>query len=190
MESIARTCVTPPPPSHPTPPDCRLEDSKLRSDGRGSSTVTGWSLKQQQFVALMWKRFLYARRSRKGFFAQVRPPPHLPRRPLRAWTWAWPMQQDQGLDPGSGLGPGPGPAHRSAPGSRTWSWFWPLHQLLVLAQAPFPGPVSCCLPLQIVLPAVFVCIALVFSLIVPPFGKYPSLELQPWMYEDQVTFIR
>uniref|UniRef100_A0A3Q2YZG1 ATP binding cassette subfamily A member 1 n=1 Tax=Hippocampus comes TaxID=109280 RepID=A0A3Q2YZG1_HIPCM len=43
---------------------------------------------------------------------------------------------------------------------------------------------------QIVLPAVFVCIALVFSLIVPPFGKYPSLELQPWMYEDQVTFIR
>ncbi|KAK7916255.1 hypothetical protein WMY93_012016 [Mugilogobius chulae] len=63
------------------------------------------------FVALMWKRFLYARRSRKGFFAQI------------------------------------------------------------------------------VLPAVFVCIALVFSLIVPPFGKYPSLELQPWMYEDQVTFI-
>lgn len=44
--------------------------------------------------------------------------------------------------------------------------------------------------LQIVLPAVFVCIALVFSLIVPPFGKYPSLELQPWIYEDQVTFIR
>lgn len=44
--------------------------------------------------------------------------------------------------------------------------------------------------LQIILPAVFVCIALVFSLIVPPFGKYPSLELQPWMYEDQVTFIR
>lgn len=44
--------------------------------------------------------------------------------------------------------------------------------------------------LQIVLPAVFVCIALVFSLIVPPFGKYPPLELQPWMYEDQVTFVR
>lgn len=44
--------------------------------------------------------------------------------------------------------------------------------------------------MQIVLPAVFVCIALVFSLIVPPFGKYPSLALQPWMYEDQVTFIR
>lgn len=44
--------------------------------------------------------------------------------------------------------------------------------------------------LQIVLPAVFICIALIFSLIVPPFGKYPSLELQPWMYEDQVTFVR
>lgn len=43
---------------------------------------------------------------------------------------------------------------------------------------------------QIVLPAVFVCIALVFSLIVPPFGVYPSLELQPWMYQEQVTFIR
>uniref|UniRef100_A0A673AT76 P-type phospholipid transporter n=1 Tax=Sphaeramia orbicularis TaxID=375764 RepID=A0A673AT76_9TELE len=80
------------------------------SDGKGSFQVKGWSLKRQQFVALIWKRFLYARRSRKGFFAQI------------------------------------------------------------------------------VLPAVFVCIALVFSLIVPPFGKYPSLELQPWMYEDQVTF--
>uniref|UniRef100_A0A3B4AZ28 P-type phospholipid transporter n=1 Tax=Periophthalmus magnuspinnatus TaxID=409849 RepID=A0A3B4AZ28_9GOBI len=81
------------------------------TDGKGSYTEAGWALRRQQFVALMWKRFLYARRSRKGFFAQI------------------------------------------------------------------------------VLPAVFVCIALVFSLIVPPFGKYPSLELQPWMYEDQVTFI-
>ncbi|XP_040337106.1 uncharacterized protein LOC121034339 [Herpailurus yagouaroundi] len=43
---------------------------------------------------------------------------------------------------------------------------------------------------NIVLPAVFVCIALVFSLIVPPFGKYPSLELQPWMYNEQYTFVR
>ncbi|KAM6980899.1 phospholipid-transporting ATPase ABCA1b [Aplochiton taeniatus] len=80
-------------------------------DGKGSYQVKGWGLKRQQFVALMWKRYLYARRSRKGFFAQI------------------------------------------------------------------------------VLPAVFVCIALVFSLIVPPFGKYPSLELQPWMYEEQVSFI-
>lgn len=43
---------------------------------------------------------------------------------------------------------------------------------------------------QIVLPAIFVCIALVFSLIVPPFGKYPTLELHPWMYDEQTTFIR
>uniref|UniRef100_A0A671URS7 ATP-binding cassette, sub-family A (ABC1), member 1A n=1 Tax=Sparus aurata TaxID=8175 RepID=A0A671URS7_SPAAU len=42
---------------------------------------------------------------------------------------------------------------------------------------------------QIVLPAVFVCIALVFSLIVPPFGKYPSLALDPGMYGEQFTFI-
>uniref|UniRef100_A0A3B5A5W3 P-type phospholipid transporter n=1 Tax=Stegastes partitus TaxID=144197 RepID=A0A3B5A5W3_9TELE len=92
-------------------PECRETDWLNCTDGKGSYQVTGWSLKRQQFVALMWKRFLYARRSRKGFFAQI------------------------------------------------------------------------------VLPAVFVCIALVFSLIVPPFGKYPSVELQPWMYEDQVTFI-
>ncbi|XP_053284118.1 phospholipid-transporting ATPase ABCA1b [Pleuronectes platessa] len=92
-------------------PESRETDWLSCSEGKGSFQVRGWSLKRQQFVALLWKRFLNARRSRKGFFAQI------------------------------------------------------------------------------VLPAVFVCIALVFSLIVPPFGKYPSLELQPWMYEDQVTFI-
>ncbi|XP_070693444.1 phospholipid-transporting ATPase ABCA1b [Pempheris klunzingeri] len=91
-------------------PECK-ETDWLNCTGKGSYQVKAWSLRKQQFVALIWKRFLYARRSRKGFFAQI------------------------------------------------------------------------------VLPAVFVCIALVFSLIVPPFGKYPSLELQPWMYEDQVTFI-
>ncbi|XP_057217516.1 phospholipid-transporting ATPase ABCA1 isoform X1 [Triplophysa rosa] len=42
---------------------------------------------------------------------------------------------------------------------------------------------------QIVLPAFFVLIALLFSLIVPPFGKYPPLELQPWMYGEQFTFL-
>uniref|UniRef100_A0A3P9KJX1 ABC transporter domain-containing protein n=1 Tax=Oryzias latipes TaxID=8090 RepID=A0A3P9KJX1_ORYLA len=88
--------------------DCRETDWLSCTEGKGSYQVNGWSLRRQQFVALMWKRFLYAR-----------PPVRL----------------------------------------------------------------------SIVLPAVFVCIALVFSLIVPPFGKYPSLELQPWMYEDQVTFI-
>lgn len=48
---------------------------------------------------------------------------------------------------------------------------------------PIPAP-------QIVLPAVFVCIALLFSLIVPPFGKYPPLRLEPWMYGQQFTFFR
>uniref|UniRef100_A0A4W5NQN0 P-type phospholipid transporter n=1 Tax=Hucho hucho TaxID=62062 RepID=A0A4W5NQN0_9TELE len=92
-------------------PESRETDFLNGSDGKGSYQVKGWSLKRQQFVALIWKRFLYAQRSRKGFFAQI------------------------------------------------------------------------------VLPAVFVCVALVFSLIVPPFGKYPSLELQPWMYEEQSLFI-
>lgn len=92
-------------------PETRETDLLSGMDGKGSSQVKGWKLTQQQFVALLWKRFLIAKRSRKGFFAQI------------------------------------------------------------------------------VLPAVFVCIALLFSLIVPPFGKYPSLELQPWMYEDQYTFI-
>ncbi|TRZ04354.1 hypothetical protein DNTS_000477, partial [Danionella cerebrum] len=42
---------------------------------------------------------------------------------------------------------------------------------------------------QIVLPASFVLIALVFTMIVPPFGEYPSLTLTPWMYGPQFTFI-
>ncbi|KAF5917731.1 hypothetical protein HPG69_013568 [Diceros bicornis minor] len=92
-------------------PESRETDLLSGMDGKGSSQVKGWKLTQQQFVALLWKRLLIARRSRKGFFAQI------------------------------------------------------------------------------VLPAVFVCIALVFSLIVPPFGKYPSLELQPWMYNEQYTFV-
>ncbi|KAM6909437.1 phospholipid-transporting ATPase ABCA1 [Xenentodon cancila] len=42
---------------------------------------------------------------------------------------------------------------------------------------------------QVVLPAIFVCLSLIFSLIVPPFAEYPSLELQPWMYGlPQTTF--
>uniref|UniRef100_A0A665XDU4 P-type phospholipid transporter n=1 Tax=Echeneis naucrates TaxID=173247 RepID=A0A665XDU4_ECHNA len=42
---------------------------------------------------------------------------------------------------------------------------------------------------QVVLPAAFVCLALIFALIVPPFTEYPSLELQPWMYGlPQTTF--
>uniref|UniRef100_A0A8C5HBZ0 ATP-binding cassette, sub-family A (ABC1), member 4a n=1 Tax=Gouania willdenowi TaxID=441366 RepID=A0A8C5HBZ0_GOUWI len=41
---------------------------------------------------------------------------------------------------------------------------------------------------QIVLPASFVFVALSFTLIVPPFGEYPSLTLTPWMYGRQYTF--
>ncbi|XP_069366934.1 retinal-specific phospholipid-transporting ATPase ABCA4-like isoform X2 [Paralichthys olivaceus] len=41
---------------------------------------------------------------------------------------------------------------------------------------------------QIVLPASFVLIALIFTTIVPPFGEYPSLTLTPWMYGEQFTF--
>uniref|UniRef100_A0A8C3L206 P-type phospholipid transporter n=1 Tax=Chrysolophus pictus TaxID=9089 RepID=A0A8C3L206_CHRPC len=92
--------------------ESRETDLLSGMDGKGSYQMKGWKLSQQQFVALLWKRLLIAKRSRKGFFAQI------------------------------------------------------------------------------VLPAVFVCIALMFSLIVPPFGKYPSLELQPWMYDEQYTFIR
>ncbi|KAF5880153.1 retinal-specific ATP-binding cassette transporter-like isoform X2, partial [Clarias magur] len=42
---------------------------------------------------------------------------------------------------------------------------------------------------QIVLPASFVLVALFFTLIVPPFGEYPSLTLTPWMYGQQHTFL-
>ncbi|XP_075891700.1 phospholipid-transporting ATPase ABCA1 [Nelusetta ayraudi] len=42
---------------------------------------------------------------------------------------------------------------------------------------------------QVVLPALFVCLALIFSLIIPPFSEFPSVELQPWMYGlPQTTF--
>lgn len=51
--------------------ESRETDWLSGTDGKGSYQVKGWSLKRQQFVALLWKRFLYARRSRKGFFAQV-----------------------------------------------------------------------------------------------------------------------
>uniref|UniRef100_A0A8C7J3L6 P-type phospholipid transporter n=1 Tax=Oncorhynchus kisutch TaxID=8019 RepID=A0A8C7J3L6_ONCKI len=87
-----------------------LEGTPPPGDGHGGVPLTGWGLTWQQLRALFIKRWLYALRSRRGFFAQI------------------------------------------------------------------------------VLPAVFVLIALLFSLIVPPFGKYPSLQLQPWMYGEQYTF--
>uniref|UniRef100_A0A8C2XMN0 P-type phospholipid transporter n=1 Tax=Cyclopterus lumpus TaxID=8103 RepID=A0A8C2XMN0_CYCLU len=86
------------------------ETDLLSGDGRGGIPLTGWWLTWQQLRALFIKRWLYARRSRRGFFAQI------------------------------------------------------------------------------VLPAVFVLVALLFSLVVPPFGKYPAMQLQPWMYGEQYTF--
>ncbi|XP_070816442.1 phospholipid-transporting ATPase ABCA1 isoform X1 [Chaetodon trifascialis] len=96
---------------HAEEPETEPQETDLLSgDGRGWIPVTGWWLTWQQLRALFIKRWLYARRSRRGFFAQI------------------------------------------------------------------------------VLPAVFVLVALLFSLIVPPFGKYPALQLQPWMYGEQYTF--
>ncbi|XP_034738177.1 phospholipid-transporting ATPase ABCA1 isoform X2 [Etheostoma cragini] len=86
------------------------ETDLLSGEGRGGIPLMGWWLTWQQLKALFIKRWLYARRSHRGFFAQI------------------------------------------------------------------------------VLPAVFVLVALLFSLIVPPFGKYPALQLQPWMYGKQYTF--
>ncbi|XP_058870789.1 phospholipid-transporting ATPase ABCA1-like isoform X2 [Acipenser ruthenus] len=94
-----------------TDSDTEAQETDLLSrEGKGSAPLLGWALTLQQLRALFIKRLLYARRSRRGFLAQI------------------------------------------------------------------------------VLPAVFVCVALLFTLIVPPFGKYPPLELQPWMYGDQFTF--
>lgn len=50
--------------------------------------------------------------------------------------------------------------------------------------------ISICDRFQIVLPATFVLVSLIFTLIVPPFGEYPSLTLTPWMYGQQFTFFR
>uniref|UniRef100_A0A4X2LSZ3 P-type phospholipid transporter n=1 Tax=Vombatus ursinus TaxID=29139 RepID=A0A4X2LSZ3_VOMUR len=43
---------------------------------------------------------------------------------------------------------------------------------------------------QIVLPAGFVCLALLLAVIIPPFGEYPPLTLHPWIYGQQYTFFR
>lgn len=47
------------------------ETDLLSGDGRGGIPMTGWWLTWQQLRALFIKRWLYARRSRRGFFAQV-----------------------------------------------------------------------------------------------------------------------
>lgn len=54
--------------------ESRETDLLSGMDGKGSYQMKGWKLTQQQFMALLWKRLLIAKRSRKGFFAQVRGP--------------------------------------------------------------------------------------------------------------------
>ncbi|XP_009947237.1 PREDICTED: retinal-specific ATP-binding cassette transporter [Leptosomus discolor] len=41
---------------------------------------------------------------------------------------------------------------------------------------------------QIVLPASFVLLSLILTVIIPPFGEYPALTLHPWIYGQQFTF--
>nr|XP_009684303.1 PREDICTED: retinal-specific ATP-binding cassette transporter [Struthio camelus australis] len=41
---------------------------------------------------------------------------------------------------------------------------------------------------QVVLPASFVLLSLILTVIIPPFGEYPSLTLHPWIYGQQFTF--
>ncbi|NWR07545.1 ABCA1 protein, partial [Paradoxornis webbianus] len=96
--------------SAPAAEEPRETDLLRGAAGQACGRVRGWALTCRQLRALFTKRMLHARRSTRGFFAQI------------------------------------------------------------------------------ILPAVFVCIALLFSLIVPPFGKYPPLQLQPWMYGQQFTF--
>lgn len=50
-----------------------LETDPLSGDGHVGVPTVGWWLTWQQLRALFIKRWLYARRSRRGFFAQVNP---------------------------------------------------------------------------------------------------------------------
>ncbi|KAM6168041.1 phospholipid-transporting ATPase ABCA7 [Erethizon dorsatum] len=98
-------------PLNPDPAGLASETQALQGSGPDvTGRVQGWALTHQQLRALLLKRFLLARRSHQGLFAQI------------------------------------------------------------------------------ILPALFVGLALVFSLIVPPFGHYPALRLRPAMYGAQVSF--
>ncbi|XP_073731945.1 LOW QUALITY PROTEIN: phospholipid-transporting ATPase ABCA1 [Misgurnus anguillicaudatus] len=96
--------------------------------------------------------------------------------------WKQPIRKEaQETDPLSGMGQG---------GAPLTGWFLTWQQLRALFTKRMKYALRSRRGIfaQIVLPAVFVLIALLFSLIVPPFGKYPPLELQPWMYGEQFTF--
>lgn len=66
--------------------ESRETDLLSGMDGKGSYQMKGWKLTQQQFMALLWKRLLIAKRSRKGFFAQVRAP-NMYRVPQQGQLW-------------------------------------------------------------------------------------------------------
>lgn len=130
------------------------ETDLLSGDCRGGIPLTGWWLTWQQLKALFIKRWLYARRSRKGFFSQVM------------------INQSNSYCKGLvGL-----------------FLKWSVIKGALMSDGQFSA--GSLFVLQIVLPAVFVLVALLVSLIVPPFGKYPALQLQPWMYGEQYTFFR
>lgn len=74
------------------------ETDLLRGAAGGSRCVRGWALTRQQLRALFTKRLLHARRSTRGFFAQVRP-----------WGGPW----DGGR--GCGASPDPRPRRSSCP---------------------------------------------------------------------------
>ncbi|XP_037680076.1 phospholipid-transporting ATPase ABCA7 isoform X3 [Choloepus didactylus] len=76
------------------------------------------------------------------------------------------------------------------PAGRVQGWALTRHQLQALLRKRFllARRSRRSLFAQIVLPALFVGLALLFSLIVPPFGHYPALRLSPAMYGAQVSF--
>ncbi|XP_042638708.1 phospholipid-transporting ATPase ABCA7 [Orycteropus afer afer] len=73
---------------------------------------------------------------------------------------------------------------------RVQGWVLTCQQLRALLRKRFLLARRSCRGLfaQIGLPALFVGLALVFSLIAPPFGHYPALRLSPAMYGTQVSF--
>ncbi|XP_061413809.1 LOW QUALITY PROTEIN: phospholipid-transporting ATPase ABCA1-like [Lethenteron reissneri] len=83
------------------------------------------------------------------------------------------------LDPGGG-----GTDHKITGGALSWQQF----RALIIKRFHHTRRSRKGFLSQIILPAVFVCLALVFTMIVPPFADYPVLELQPWMYPEQFTF--
>uniref|UniRef100_A0A8D2JSS6 ABC transporter domain-containing protein n=1 Tax=Sciurus vulgaris TaxID=55149 RepID=A0A8D2JSS6_SCIVU len=81
---------------------------------------------------------------------------------------------------------GSGPA--TAGQIQGWALTWQQLRALLLKRCLLACRSHRSLFAQIVLPALFVGLALVFSLTVPPFGHYPALRLSPAMYSPQVSF--